>query len=104
MLINNGFWVPALFIILSLPLIFKKVPPNHIYGFRTKRTLSNEKIWYKANKDCGLYFAAAGIFMFLYILLEPLYPVLNRYFAGAVSVVIIITVILSLFHIKKIEI
>ena len=24
---------------LALPLIYRKIPPNHLYGFRVKRTL-----------------------------------------------------------------
>lgn len=36
-------------IAISIPLIFRKVPPNVIYGFRTRKTLSNPRIWYEAN-------------------------------------------------------
>ncbi|OGL47608.1 MAG: hypothetical protein A2161_15480 [Candidatus Schekmanbacteria bacterium RBG_13_48_7] len=43
----------VLFIALAIPLILQKVPPNCIYGFRTRKTLSDETIWYKANKFLG---------------------------------------------------
>jgi len=39
--------------IISMPLIFGKIQPNYLYGFRVKKTLSNKKIWYKANKYTG---------------------------------------------------
>ena len=38
---------------LSIPLIMRMVPPNLLYGFRTKKTLSNKDIWYQANKFSG---------------------------------------------------
>ncbi len=39
--------------LVALPLIFKWVPPNRIYGFRTARTLADTGIWYRANQFCG---------------------------------------------------
>jgi uncharacterized membrane protein len=49
-----SFIIPSiLFVILSIPLILKKVPPNGIYGFRLKKTMSNGEIWYKANRFGG---------------------------------------------------
>jgi uncharacterized membrane protein len=46
---------------LSIPLIHKAVPPNSTYGFRTRKTLSNEAVWYEANVFAGwaLLIAAA---------------------------------------------
>ena len=47
-------WIfPVILIPISLPLINEKVKPNLMYGFRTKKTLSNVEIWYKANKYAG---------------------------------------------------
>jgi len=34
---------------LSIPLLLDKVPPNHWYGFRTRLTLSDPRIWYPVN-------------------------------------------------------
>ncbi len=46
---------------LSAPLILRKVPPNSIYGFRTRRTLSDIEVWYRANvfSGCAMLVAAA---------------------------------------------
>ncbi|OQX14046.1 MAG: hypothetical protein BWK76_15310 [Desulfobulbaceae bacterium A2] len=38
-----------LYVLLSLPLIFRRVPPNPLYGYRTRTTLSNDGFWYDAN-------------------------------------------------------
>lgn len=35
---------------LAIPLLGNKVPRNPLYGFRTKRTLSSDEIWYPANR------------------------------------------------------
>lgn len=34
---------------MSVPFLLSKVPPNNLYGFRTKHTMSNPKVWYSAN-------------------------------------------------------
>jgi uncharacterized membrane protein len=38
---------------LSIPLIRRRVKPNYFYGFRTPKTLSDERIWYDANAYAG---------------------------------------------------
>lgn len=38
---------------ISIPLIFKIVPPNGVYGFRTSATRSSVDIWYSANAFMG---------------------------------------------------
>ena len=42
-----------LFIGLSIPLMQGRVPPNRCYGFRTRKTLSDPKIWYEVNRISG---------------------------------------------------
>ena len=39
-----------LLILVSLPLLWGKIPPNPIYGFRVRATLEDSAIWYPANK------------------------------------------------------
>lgn len=45
---------------ISIPLIMRKVPPNPFYGCRTRKTLSDSKIWYEANYISGIDFCIAG--------------------------------------------
>ena len=48
---NQPFFVPAMFIeFMSIPLIFALVPKNRFYGIRIVKTMSDEKIWYRANR------------------------------------------------------
>jgi uncharacterized membrane protein len=55
------FIAPVAIIAVSLPLIFNLVPPNRLWGFRTSRTLSSEKIWYPANRVAGITLTVAGV-------------------------------------------
>jgi hypothetical protein len=66
---EQPFAIPALlFFIVALPLVFGVIPPNRLYGFRTKKTLSNADIWYAVNRFAGIaimlastvYASAAG--------------------------------------------
>ncbi len=52
--------VGLMFIGMSVPLILERVPPNRTYGFRTRKTLSDPKIWYAANRTSGHDLLVAG--------------------------------------------
>ena len=39
--------------VLSIPLILRVVPPNHLYGFRTPSTVANSSLWYRTNSFAG---------------------------------------------------
>ena len=43
----------ALFAILAIPLILRKVPRNVVYGFRTCATLADDFVWYETNAYFG---------------------------------------------------
>jgi uncharacterized membrane protein len=53
--------VGIMFVALSIPLIQERVPPNGSYGFRTRKTLSDPKIWYAANRASGQDLFVAGL-------------------------------------------
>ncbi len=53
--------VGFLFLLLAIPLIQQRVKPNGWYGFRTRKTLNNEAIWYKANAFSGKQFYRSGL-------------------------------------------
>ncbi len=42
-----------LFAILAIPLMLRKVPRNIIYGYRTRKTLRDDAVWYDANAHFG---------------------------------------------------
>ena len=51
----------AIIAVASVPLMLKLVPPNGVYGFRTRRTLADSDVWYRANRfaGCALFIASA---------------------------------------------
>jgi SdpI/YfhL protein family len=51
----------VIFVVISIPLILKVVPPNGIYGFRTSLTQSSRSIWYPANAFMGWALLIAAI-------------------------------------------
>jgi uncharacterized membrane protein len=55
------FALPIITIAVALPLAMQKVPPNWWYGFRTRKTLSDSTIWYRANYLGGLDLLYSGI-------------------------------------------
>ena len=57
------FFVAALMIGLSIPLVQGKVPPNSVYGFRTSKTLADPSIWYEANRFSGRVTITVSIVM-----------------------------------------
>lgn len=51
----------VLLVLLSLPLLWGKVPPNGLYGFRTRATLGDPAIWYPANKYAARRLIGSGM-------------------------------------------
>ena len=50
---------PLLFV-LAIPLWMRLVPPNVLYGVRTRATMADEALWYDVNAACGRDLAIAG--------------------------------------------
>ena len=46
---------------LSVPLILQKIPPNGLYGFRTRSTMENPKLWYLVNAFAGKRLLVVGL-------------------------------------------
>jgi hypothetical protein len=57
MFISTGL----LLVVLSVPMIFKWIKPNGLYGFRVKKTLENPDIWYAVNSYSGKWLLATGV-------------------------------------------
>lgn len=51
----------GLLILLSLPLLWEKVPPNPVYGFRLPATMNDPKVWYATNKFSAKRLLVTGI-------------------------------------------
>ena len=53
---------PVLMILLGLPLIFRMVPRNYLYGTRSRRTLwTDEETWYRQNMITGVVMVGGGV-------------------------------------------
>jgi hypothetical protein len=62
-------------IILSLPLVFRFVPRNRLYGFRVAATLRNDWVWYEVNALWGRHALLLGVLM---VAVEFVLPVALR--------------------------
>jgi len=49
-----------LLVLLATPLWLRLVPPNRLYGVRTRATLADEARWYEVNARSGRDLAVAG--------------------------------------------
>lgn len=66
------FLIPAILILIaSIPLVLGVVPRNRVYGIRTCKTLSDDLIWYPANRFGGWALIVSCI---IYLLISVLIP------------------------------
>ena len=62
MLPKSAATLPLLFIALGLPLVFRLVPRNYVYGTRTPRSLrTTEETWYRQNVITGVFMVGIGV-------------------------------------------
>ena len=83
---------------LAVPLICRKIPPNRWYGFRVRRTMENEAVWYAVNEFSarrllwvGIVTVAAAITFFF------LTTSIDRY-ATALATVVLLGLAVSLIQ------
>lgn len=100
----SRYWIPFAFIVISIPLILEKIRPNKFYGIRLKKTLSNDKIWYKANKHCGWCFLITGIVLLVFRFIDPYFNMLQEYYKVIVFISIIIASLVSFIYTYKIKV
>ncbi|WP_425509584.1 SdpI family protein [Usitatibacter rugosus] len=63
----------GIILVASIPLMLGLVPPNRLYGFRTRETLGNRDLWFRANRFAGFaLFVAAGASSIVF-LVQPEY-------------------------------
>ena len=56
-----SFLVPCgIIAVASLPLILGLVPPNRMYGVRTRETLVDRELWLRSNRFAGWAFLIAA--------------------------------------------
>src|SRR5688572_12428913 len=101
---NTPFLISAAIIaVVSIPLIANVVPPNRFYGFRTRRTLSNERIWYRANRFAGwALFIAAIISATVLAIVSPETLSPPRYAAGILVAPLLAALVASYIYLRSI--
>jgi hypothetical protein len=63
--------IGPLLVLLSLPLMFRWVPPNRFFGLRIASTLRNRSVWYDANALSARHLFSLGLCL---VLLEFVLP------------------------------
>lgn len=61
---DQPFAIPALLLfLLAIPLVAGVMPRNRFYGVRTRRTLSEDRVWYPVNRAAGIAFIiSSGVY------------------------------------------
>lgn len=93
---------------LAIPLILRRIPRNLLYGFRTPRTLSSDRVWYPANAYAGRRMAEVGCAGALAaVVLSPLAAInLGLYFTlwGAATVIpLLVNVVRCFAYLRGLE-
>ena len=69
-----SFLVPcAIIAVVSIPLMVGVVPPNRFYGFRTRQTLANREVWFRANRFAGWALFIASVTSAIVFAVHPEY-------------------------------
>jgi hypothetical protein len=105
-----GFFIPVLVILLAIPLVLGKVPPNDAYGFRTPKTRSSPEIWYPANRAAGGFMIAAGVValalnLALFFLVKPAWDERTLHLSAAGFSVgpLLLSLIPSFLYLKRLK-
>jgi len=71
-MLRQPFSIPALLIlIMSLPLILRLIPRNPVYGVRLPKTVSDDTLWYRANRFAGWMFVLASAIYLVVAVVAP---------------------------------
>jgi SdpI/YfhL protein family len=63
------------FILISVPLVNKKVPMNRLYGFRISKSFVSDDNWYEINRYGGRQLIRWSILLILIGLLYFIFPI-----------------------------
>jgi len=70
-MLTQPFLIPSILILIaSIPLVLGIVPRNRVYGIRTCKTLSDDGIWFPANKFGGwALIVSCLVYLFISVLM-----------------------------------
>ena len=100
-----SFLVPCgIIAVASIPLILGVVPPNRVYGFRTRQTLVNRELWFRANRFAGcVLFLASGLSAGIFVT-HPEYAS-GRSFAGLLVLLVplVVALAISVAYVRRVS-
>lgn len=79
-----GLLLPTLFSIIAFILLIAKPKPNSIFGYRTLRSTSDERVWYFANKVWSI-----AILLISILLCIPAVCLVNSFVEDILTVVLL---------------
>lgn len=90
--------------LLAIPMILRRVPPNGLYGVRTKASFASESDWYRINAIGGRNLAAGGILILVTGIAGFFLPVSARdsYSIGA-AVITLLSVIIPCLRLSALK-
>jgi hypothetical protein len=65
----------VLFVLISVPLVTKKVPMNKLYGFRLSKAFTSQENWYKINRYGGKQLIQWSVLLFIIGILYFIFPI-----------------------------
>ena len=101
-----AYIVPLIVAAVSVPMLLGRVPPNQLYGYRTRKTLSSPDIWYKANRVAGRNMFAAGalaliVNLCLWALLERPEKALTLWMANVLTALLVLSCVVSYLQVRR---
>lgn len=99
-------FVSILFIVLAVPLIQGRIPPNNWYGVRLPQTRNNPDVWYKVNAYFARRWLVLGVVLALAAIILAFLPGVNVGVYVAVCNIILIgglilIIVLSLSYMQS---
>lgn len=93
---------------LAVPLMLRKVPRNRFYGFRSKATLRDERMWYDVNAYFGRGLFAASIvtvvsMLFLYVTPDLSPAVFFKAIAATLVAPQFVMMLMTVRYVRKLE-
>ncbi len=102
---QHPFLVPSIIILLfSIPLVLGIVPRNRVYGIRTCKTLSDDAVWYPANRFGGWALIVSSGISIVVSWMLPYDPIRYTTFLialGGFLVPLMLGVILTLWYCRR---
>ena len=88
--------------LISLPLIYRKVPMNAFYGIRIRASFQSEQRWYDINARGGRLFARWSVLIILAGLIGFIVPTdLFLFYAPAAAVVVLLAILMPVIQVVR---